>query len=83
MNDINKDTIVKQQEEEVLSSESLLNDLDDSEPVPSGPGEVPSEGKLSAALRKELKNVIIYVLIGLVILFGVVFLLMQIFPEMK
>ena len=84
MSEINKDTIVKQ-EEEVLSSESLLNDLDDSDPVQAAadPGGYPAKDKISPALAKEVKNVIIYVIIGLVILFGVVFLLMQIFPEMK
>lgn len=43
----------------------------------------PPSGKLSPALKKELMHIIIYVSIGLVILFGVMFLLMAIFPEMK
>ncbi len=39
--------------------------------------------KLSAALKKELKNIVLYVFIGLVILFGIMILLIQLFPEMK
>ena len=42
-----------------------------------------AQGKLSPALKKELKNVSLYVLIGLALMFGVFFLLMCIFPEIK
>ena len=83
MSDVNKDAVVLQPEEEALSSESLLNDLNDNEPAQSEPTGPPGDGKLSKALKKELKNVIIYVMIGLVILFGAMFLLMSFFPEMK
>lgn len=83
MSNTNTDTVVSQAEEEVLSSESLLNDLNDNEPVQSEQTGPPGDGKLSDALKKELKNIILYVIIGLVILFAAMFLLMALFPEMK
>ena len=42
-----------------------------------------SGGKLSKALKKELRNITLYVAIGLVIMFGLFFLFMCIFPEIK
>jgi hypothetical protein len=40
-------------------------------------------GKLSPALKKELRNIFIYILIGLCIMFAVFFVIMCIFPEIK
>ena len=37
-------------------------------------------GKLSPALKKELRNIFIYILIGLCIMFAVFFVIMCIFP---
>ena len=40
-------------------------------------------GKISPALKKELRNIFLYIIIGLCIMFGVFFLVICIFPEIK
>ena len=39
--------------------------------------------KISPALKKELKNIFLYIIVGLCIMFGIFFLIMCIFPEIK
>ncbi|MBO4509765.1 MAG: ATP synthase subunit I [Lachnospiraceae bacterium] len=42
-----------------------------------------TNGKLSPALKKELKNIFLYIIIGLCIMFAIFFAVMCIFPEIK
>jgi len=62
---------------------SELNPDHEISPASSGTESNVHSSKLSQALKKELRNIIIYVAIGLVIMFGVFFLFICIFPEIS
>lgn len=51
--------------------------------VTDNPQDTAAGKKMSPALKKELRNIFIYVLIGLCIMFAIFFAIMCIFPEIK